>query len=239
MGQHTLAVERTEDRLGRLAPLAGVGFAALTLAGYFTIGTVPDSGAAISNVTSFYSAHHAGVGTGGMLLTWAAIFLAVFGTAVWARIRQAASNPMLATTALVGTAIAAADQFSGASSYVTLGDIGAKHTILPGALQAWHIGGSGGGSAGGEAIFLLAVGLAGVLTRAVPRWLAGPALAIGVLELTPIGFFASLAFLLWAALAGIVLSLGPTDADRVSVRDTRSAPRRTTAQPAPAADSAP
>jgi len=224
MNQRTLTEERSAARLGRFVPLAGVVFAVLTVAGYNTIGTVPDSGTPIANVTSFYSAHHGRVATGGTLLAWAAIFLAFFGAAIWGRIRQTALHPLVAAVALIGTAVAVADQLSGASSYVTLGDIGGKHTIIPAALQAWHISGSDGSVGGGEAILLLAVALAGILARALPRWLAWPALVIGILELTPIGFFASLAFLLWAAVAGIAMFLRPAGAVRATARDESTGP---------------
>ena len=70
------------NRLARLVPLAGVVFAVLTLAGYLTIGPFPDSDASVSELTSFYAAHHGQVAAGGQLLGLAAIFLALFGIAV-------------------------------------------------------------------------------------------------------------------------------------------------------------
>jgi hypothetical protein len=95
-----------------------------------------------------------------------------------------------------------------AGTYGLLGGIGGHHAVTPAALQAWHILASSGSLADRAAtfMFLLAVAGAGILARALPRTLAWSALALAVLQLLPdqMGFLASLVFLLWAAVAGIV-----------------------------------
>jgi hypothetical protein len=197
------------NRLARLVPLAGVVFAVLTVAGYLTIGPFPDSDASVSELTSFYAAHHGQVAAGGQLLGLAAIFLALFGTAVWARIRSADLHPVVAGTALVGTAMAAVSSVDGAGAYSILGEIGHQPWLLPAALQAAHVRATVGGIDGGTVLFLLAVATAGIAGRAFPRWLAWPALALAIVYLTPFGFFASLFVLLWAAVTGIVMAVRP------------------------------
>jgi hypothetical protein len=203
---------RGSNRLARLVPLAGVVFAVLTMAGYLTIGPFPDSEASVSELTSFYAAHHGQVAAGGQLLGLAAIFLALFGTAVWARIRSSDLHPMVAGTALVATAMAAVSWLDGAGAYSVLGRIGHQPWLSPAALQAVHVGGSVGGIDGGTVLFLLAVANAGIAGRAFPRWLALPALALAILYLTPYGFYASLLVLPWAAVTGIVMAVRPTGA---------------------------
>ena len=56
-------------------------------------------------------------------------------------------------------------------------------------------------------LFLLTAALAGLAARAIPRWLAWPALLLAVLALLPgpFGFLASMVFLAWTATAGITL----------------------------------
>jgi len=56
-------------------------------------------------------------------------------------------------------------------------------------------------------LFLLTAAVAGLAARAIPRWLAWPALLLAVLALLPgpFGFLASMVFLAWAAAAGITL----------------------------------
>jgi hypothetical protein len=200
---------RGSNRLARLVPLAGVVFAVLTIAGYLTIGPFPDSDASVSELTSFYAANHGHVAAAGQLLGLAAIFLALFGTAVWARIRSTDLHPVVAGTALVGTAMAAVSWLDGAGTYSILGDIGHQPWLLPAALQATHVGGTVGGIDGGTVLFLFAVATAGIAGRAFPRWLAVPALALAILYLTPFGFYASLLVLPWAAVTGIVMTVRP------------------------------
>ena len=77
--------------------------------------------------------------------------------------------------------------------------------MTPAALQAWQIGTELGG--GGGTLLMLGLFAAGVFSRALPAWLAWPALAIGIAEFTPFGFYASWLALLWAAVAGVTLTL--------------------------------
>jgi hypothetical protein len=202
--------------LARTAALGGVAFLAFSAASDLVIGPNPAGDAPLAKVTSFYAAHHAQVLAGGMLLAWAAIFFALFGTAAWARIRQAPVHPLLAGASLAGTAVTTAALLAAATTYVTLGGIGASRTIAPAALQAWHIKGSELSLAGngGVMIFLLAVAAAGIAARVLPRTLAWSALIIGLVQLTPapVGFLASLLVLLWAAAAGIVMFARPAGA---------------------------
>jgi hypothetical protein len=206
---------RDRNRLARLVPLAGVAFAVLTVAGYAAIGPFPDTDASTSTLTSFYAANHGRVATGGLLLGLAAITLALFGTAVWARIRATDLHPVVAGAALVGTAMTATAGLDSAGAYQTLGEIGHQQRLSPAALQAWHINGSTGIIDGGIVILLLAAATAGIAGRAFPRWLAWAALALAIVQVipvTPLGFFASLVVLLWTAVAGVFMVIRPADA---------------------------
>jgi hypothetical protein len=200
------------NRLARLIPAAGVLFAVLTLAGYSAIGPFPDPDASVSKLTSFYADHHAGVATGGFLLGLAAIFLALFGAALWVRIQASDVHPIVAGAALIGTAMTAAAGIVSAGAYSVLGDIGDQQNLTPAALQAWHISASTGIMDGGGVILLLATATAGIAGRAFPRWLAWPALVLAIFSLIPIspyGFFASLVVLLWAAVTGVYMVIRP------------------------------
>jgi hypothetical protein len=199
-------------RSGRLAALAGAGFAVLTAAGFVVIGPNPDSDAPTSKITTFYAAHHGQLYLGGLLLAYATILFAIFGVAIWDRTRRAAQHQIAAGVALVGTAVAAAGQLATATIYFTLGDIGAKPTTSVGALQALHILGSelSLATASGIALLLLAVAIPGITAGAFPRWLAWPALIVGLLQLViPVSFTASLLFLPWALAASIVMITRP------------------------------
>lgn len=149
-------------------------------------------------------------------MQWAALFFAFFAVALWARTRVGA-HPLVTGAILVGAAAELVQQFSSAGVYSTLGLIGGKHTIAPAALQAWHVNGSGGGLTTGDgelAVFLLAVAAAAISTRALPRFLAWSALTLGLAQLTPVGFYASMIFLLWAVAAGIYMTVRPAGAEQ-------------------------
>jgi hypothetical protein len=192
---------------GRLAALGGIGFAVASIAGDLVIGAFPGPATPASQLVPFYGAHHAQVLAGGMLLGLSGIFFVLFGLAVWARIRQAQASPLLGGLAVIATTMVALTTLAGAGVYGVLGDIGGQPGISPAALQAWHIMGSDGSLADGAAtfLFLLTAALAGLAARAVPRWLAWPALLLAVLALLPgpFGFLASMVFLAWTAAAGI------------------------------------
>jgi hypothetical protein len=195
----------TVSTLARLVPLAGVGYAVLTMAGNFAIGEFPDARSPVAGLSRYYAAHGGAVRLGGQLMILGALCLGLFGVAAYTRVREAAESPMVAGLVLVGTAVAVTADLSAGATYALLGSIGADGTVTPAALQAWQIGTELGG--GGGTLLMLGLFAAGVFTRALPAWLAWPALAIGIAEFTPFGFYASWLELLWAAVAGVTLTL--------------------------------
>lgn len=200
----------------RAAAVAGVGFALASAVANFTIGKFPDTDTPVAKLTAFYAQHHTRVAAGGLIQAWAAVLLAVFVAAVYLRIRSAGSHPVAAVVALVGGAVATVGTLDDGSAYWRLGQLGNDHAIGAGALQAWHVFGSEGTlvSGGGTAVFLIAVAFA---STALPRWLAWTALPLGLAQLTPVGFFASLLFLVWAAVAGVYLAARPAGAEHAGV----------------------
>ena len=217
--------------IGRLAALGGIGFLVASLAGDLVIGAFPSPDTPAPQLVSFYTVHHAQVQAGGMLLAVSGVLFALFGTAVWARIRQMAANPLLAGLALIATALVAVTTLAAAGTYGVLGDIGGQHAIAPAALQAWHIMGSAGSLADSAStfLFLLTAAGAGILARAMPRWLSCSALPLAVLQVLPgqIGFLASLVFLPWVAAAGTWMLFG-----RQARAPEPGTPRRAHARPA-------
>jgi hypothetical protein len=206
-------------RLGRIVPLAGAGSAVLTVAAYLVIGPNPDSDASTATIRAYYAAHHAHVFVAGNLLAYAAVLFAVFGVAVWARMRQAPMHPVVAGTALAATAVATVSDLTSAGGWYVLGDLGGKQTISSGALQALHVSVAAASlpAAAGVGLLLIAFAAAGIGAHAFPRWLAWTALVIGVLQLVPtpgaIGFLSGLAVLPWMLVAGIVMSVRPAGTD--------------------------
>ena len=200
--------------LRRIAPLAGVLFAGLTIAGDFTIGPFPDGSTPVGDLPAYYRAHGAHVSLGGTLMALGGVCFAIFAAAVWGRLRGARVPTIVAGVVLLGAAVDTMADLQSGAVYNLLGDIGRDPAVTGPALQAWHIQGSEFGVGGGAALFLLGIAVAGIGYRAVPRWLAwtGLVLAIGQFAPSPFGFYASMLLLLWAAAAGITLALRPEPA---------------------------
>lgn len=203
------------NRLLRLVPLAGAAYLVLEVAGNGSIGDFPDSNTSIGKLIPFYASHHAGIARGGLLLHYGALALALFLAAVWSRARNSGAHPLISGALLVGAGVTVAAAFAEASVYSTLGFIGGnERVIMPAALQAWHVNGAGGGATtgdGGLMIVLLAISAAAIAGRVLPAWLGWSALPLGLLQLTPLGFFAGLVFWLWAAVAGVYMVVRPLD----------------------------
>jgi hypothetical protein len=208
----TAARDEGSDRLARLLPLSGVVFAVLAVAGNLTIGPFPDEHASLGTLGTYYARHHTQVGRGGALLGYSVVFFALFGIALWWRVRRSAAAPVIAAGVALGTAMVAVGMLTSADTYYTLGQVAANPATSPQAMQAWHITGSIGGVGADSTVLLVALAAAGILARALPRWLAWSALVLAVLHVTPFGFLAYLLFYVWAFAAGIALAVRPDPA---------------------------
>lgn len=203
----TEPTSRPTTGLTRWLPLAGLAYAVLTIAGDLVVDAFPDGDTSASTLVRYYSAHHTQVGVGGNLMGLGVIFLGLFVAGLVVRTRAS-----LATAAVIGVggaALVAAQEWS-AAVYAQLGSTGAEHSVAPAALQAWHIAGSewtGIGSA--SLVFVLGIAVAGLVDRTLPAWVAVTALVLGCGSFAPqpFGFFASMLMLVWAAVAGIALTV--------------------------------
>jgi hypothetical protein len=224
----TTAVPALRDRpttwLDRFAPLGGVVFALMAAVGYLTIDEYPDSQTPVSELTGYYAAHHAQIGRGGLWIAYSVIFFVLFGGSIWARIRRSAAPPLLGAVALVAVALFAANLLNGADGYAILGQLGDKDTTTPGALQAVHMSVTAGAPAITMTLILLVVSAAAFMGRAFPRWLAGAALALIVLQFTPASFVAWMLFHLWVLVAGITMAVRPAPAPQPATIASTDAP---------------
>ena len=195
----------------RLAPLAGIAFAVSTAAGFLLMGKNPEPDASLSAVTGYWGPHHASISSAAIVLAYGGVLFALFGVAIWSRIRRSSVHPLVGASALLGTAVATVGLLLSAMTYLVLGDIAAKPTTLPATVQTLHVLGSEPSYpiAGGLELLLLAVAVSAIATRSFPRWLGWSALALGLLQLTTIGFTAFLVFLLWSAAASVVMVVQP------------------------------
>jgi hypothetical protein len=68
----------------------------------------------------------------------------------------------------------------------------------------------------GTSAFLLGAGVGTLRTGALPNWLAWAAIVIGVLAVTPVGFFAFLALGIWTLIVSVMLFMREREADEGS-----------------------
>lgn len=205
----TLTPPRSQLDTGtRWLPLAGVAFAVLQIIGDLTIGEFPDESTSLGKLTDFYAAHHAQVGLGGRFLEMSAAFLALFGAALCVRVWR--TSPVAATIIGIGAAMDAFAEANAGATYHFLGDLGVTKNLSPQALQAWHAAGASLGVTAGVIVLTVGIALAAVTTPAVPHWIGWSGLGLALAQFTPVGFFASMLFLLWAMVAGLVLAARPT-----------------------------
>ena len=203
------SLDRGNHLLRRFAPLAGVLYAGLTAGGDLVIGEFPDGTTSGAQLQDFYAAHGAHVALGGALFEWAAVCFAVFGLALWSRVRERAVSAVVAGLVLVGVVLETGAELYDAGIFQFLGQHGADGHIAPAALQAWQLPITEIGTSGGLVLFVIGIALAAFGYRALPRWIAGAAVVLVAAAFTTVSFLASLVFLLWAAVAGVALAVRP------------------------------
>jgi hypothetical protein len=198
--------------LARIAPLSGLVFGALTIAGDTIIGPFPEADIPADQLPGYYATHAGHVAVGAALWYWATLFFAVFGVVLAARFQRRAVPSPVVWTVLIGTTVETVFSAIGAAQGNLLAEIGVQPHLSPAALQAWQISLSMWGSSAGIVLVLGAVAVAGFGYRALPPWLAGAGLLLALVQVVPveqIAFLGSIVFLLWTAITGIVLAARP------------------------------
>lgn len=192
----------------RLLPLSGVAAVGLIFASFAVGGEIPNIDAPLNEIVSFYTKHDSDQMLGGILSAYGAFFFLVFSTTVAGVLRRARGEAGGASalsfaggiTATLGMCIFAGITFA-------LSDTPEK--LNPVALQALNALSDDLfiPLAVGTAAFLLGTGIGVVKTAALPKWLGWVAIALGVLAITPIGFFAFMGLGVWTLIASVLLSI--------------------------------
>ena len=197
----------TRQRWHVLAPLTGLLFTMGTVLAFIIGGETPDIDDSPQKILDFYVEHHTSQLWAGVVLAWATVALMFFLGTLRSTLREAEGpTGRLSTVAFGGGIVLIVGMLSFASFSFTLGDV-ADDGLTPQAAQTLN-------ALNSDFFFPLAVGVGTLMiataisslgSRTLPAWLAWPALVIGVVALTPGGFFAFLAFLLWALVTSVVM----------------------------------
>lgn len=193
--------------LERLAPLTGLVFVGLILVTIFGFGNnEPDATDSTQKVVAYWHNHHDKEMFGALIGTVAVVSLVWFGGVVRAHLASAEGGAArLATTAFGGFVLIGVGGLLFSGIDFAAADTAGK--VPAGVTQTLSVMNSDlyFPLAGGLAIAMLATGVASLRHKALPTWLGVLAILIGVIAVTPVGFFGFLALLVWSLVTSILL----------------------------------
>ena len=206
------------DTWARRAPWTGIVAVVLFVLAFIIGGETPDFDASPKEILDTYGDDQTAQVITSILLLYGSVLLIFFAATLRSALRAAES---LSTLVLAGGAVMALGITIFGGLNFTLTDVAnSDHLdgIDPGTLQALNSLNSDFffPLVLGTSVFLLSSGLAILSTPVLARWLGFVALALGILALTPIGFFAFLASGLWILVVAVMLLQGGR-ADRATV----------------------
>jgi hypothetical protein len=193
-----------KDRGDGLAPLLGVAFVVLLVAGILLGGTQPAGGASAAKVVSFYSSHRSQVQIAGYLMgVTLVVGLFFFG---YLRDRLADGSSSLAATAFGGAVLFAVGGALSGGMQLALSDVPGR--LSPGAAQALNLVNTYVQEIAvhaGPAVLLIASGLAILQGARLPRWTGQLALVLGVLSIPALVGVGPIPAGIWTLIISIVL----------------------------------
>lgn len=181
-------------KAARLFPLAGVGAVVLFVIAFIVGGETPDADDSIREITSFYRDNDTEQAIAAAILTWGTVLFVLFASGLWRFLRNAEPERRGGSVLMViGATVFAVGATIFAGITFTLGDV--ADDVGPGPLQTLNALNSDMffTVALGAFAFLIGTGISILQTEAVPKWVGWLAVVIGVLAITPLGFFAFLA----------------------------------------------
>jgi hypothetical protein len=189
------------------APWTGIVAVVLFVIAFIISGETPDFDASTKEVLDFYNGDQTNQVIASILLLYGAILLVFFAATLRSALRSAES---LSNLVLIGGSLMALGAVIFAGLNFTLADLANSdhlERIAPGTLQSLNALNSDFffPLVIGTAIFLLSAALAVLNSDVLPRWMGWVALVLGILAVTPVGFFAFLASGLWIIAASVML----------------------------------
>ena len=200
----------------RWTPLTGVAFVILLVISFIVSGSTPDPDDSAQKVVSFYKDNDTKEIVSALIGAYAALFFVFFAGVLRGTLRRAEPEPgTLSVITFGGAVLAAVGALIFAALSFTLGDLADK--LDPSAMQALNAlsGDFFFPLSVGVSAFQIASGIATVRWGPLPKWLGWVGIVIGVVAVTPAGFFALLVSLAWVLVASIVLA---TRAEPVAVQ---------------------
>ena len=207
-----------QDRLARFAPLAGVVFVVLIVLAIVIGGETPDNSDSAQEIGRFWKENDSEQMLSALIGAWSLIFFIWFAASVRSVLRRTEDGPArLSATSFAGAVIAAVGLLIALSLTFAIAD-GADE-LTPDALKTLTVLSNGVflPIAVGFALFFIATGILAVRSRLLPAWLGWVTIVLGIVCVTPAGFFALLVGLVWVLVVSVMLYRGtPTTAGRAA-----------------------
>jgi len=190
----------------RLAPLAGVVFVVLIVIAVVIGGETPDNDDSTASIVRFWTENDSSQIWGSSIGAWATLFFVWFAASLRSELRRGEGGEGRLAAISFGGALISATGF-----LIILGiDFGladsaedvppaVTHTLTVLSNELFFP------LAAGYCLFLLAAGISALRSGVLPPWAAWLTIVIGILCVTPVGFFALLVGFLWVLVMAIVL----------------------------------
>lgn len=192
--------------LVRLAPVTGLVFVGLLLAGIFVGGSTPDSNWSGARVATFYEHHQTSQNADAYFLGFGALFVIFFAAVLTSYLRARSSAVGANALGFGGAVVLAVGLAVISASTAALVDVPSQ--ISPAALQALNV-------ISNDFITPLEVGLVAFLagygiviawTGALPKWLGWLAVVLAVAcAIPPLLFFGLFAFIVWVLVVSVLM----------------------------------
>jgi len=209
-----------------MAPLTGVAFVVILIIA-FAIGGWPEpADSSVDSIVNFYVDNKDSIVVGSFLSVLAGLMLIVFGAFLRRLLHDAGGEgeilSLVSFAGLVTVAIGLA-----IDGTILLAAAESAEDIDPAAVQALQALYDNDylPIALGVAAFLWGTGLSAMQSGALPKWLAGLMILLGVIAFTPIGFVAAIGAGLLVLVLGVMLTMRMRSATDVSGA-APSSPRR-------------
>lgn len=209
--------------LERLAPLGGIAYVVLFIAGaIMAFSGTPDLDAPPAEVIDYYgdSGNRDMIGVGWALIVLGVFFFLWFVSALRQFLRRIDAEGFLTTLATVGGAVYAALTLAGIgleTAIRTMSDDTYRDRVFPELIHAASDAGYVLHASGGIGIgaLIIAASLAAMRAALVPSWAGWAGILTGILALASILFFPQILVALWLIVASLLLyraSAGPVEA---------------------------
>jgi hypothetical protein len=192
--------------LERYAPLAGVVWVVVVVGTFIWVGDTPDTDSSTAKVVKYWSDHDTEQAVASAIIAVALVFFVWFAGTLRAALRAAEGGVGRLSAISYGGALifAAGGVISLSLTFAvadTVGDVPpvVTHSLFIVSDDVWFW------VPVGTALFLLPAAAIALRTGFLPTWLGWITLVIGVLAITPVGFFAWLASLIWILGVSILL----------------------------------